>query len=185
MTDNPRPTRAEVSDVAHAIYDGTDAIMLSEETTIGKYPVRAVAVQARIAAFNEPYANTELVLPTTNDTEEAIANAAVELIETSGVKINKLVNLTASGMSARFLARLHPGLPIISVTCSSNAYKSLSLVYGVQPQLVSREIGADFLQAVDELKRIKILQSGDKALVTHGIPNKIGGTNTISILDIK
>jgi pyruvate kinase len=184
MTENPRPTRAEVSDVAHAIYDGTDAIMLSEETTVGKYPVKAVAVQARIARFNEPYANCDLDLMVTQDSGEAMANMAVQLTEISGMKVDKIVNLTSSGRSTRFLARLHPNLPILAVTDSKNAFYELSLVYGVRPILVSKDEVADLNLVLARIKQDGLVQAGDKLVVTYGVPNKIGGTRTVTVIDV-
>jgi pyruvate kinase len=185
MTENPRPTRAEVSDVAHAIYDGTDAIMLSEETTIGKYPIKAVVTQSKIATYNEKYANTEIAVEPTDDTEEAIANNAILLTEMSGLKFDKIINMTISGKSARYLGRLHPSLPIISVTNNIHTYFELSLVYGVTPVLISKDIGAKFLKSVAELTKRGIVAKGERLLITHGIPNQVGGTNTISVLTVE
>lgn len=185
MTEQPRPTRAEVSDVTHAIYDGTDAIMLSEETTIGKYPLKAVATQAKIAAFNEAYVDYQLPLRESGNKDSAIANAVLDLIETSGMKVDHIVILTESGESAHNLSCLHPSLPIIAVTGQKHTYAILSLVYGALPVLVEPRVSGDFLQVVDELKKRQLLKSGEKIVMTHGIPNQVGGTNTISILDIK
>lgn len=185
MTENPRPTRAEVSDVTHAIYDGTDAIMLSEETTIGKYPVKAVSTQAKIAAFNERHV---VYLPPqidNSDKSSAIANAVMDLIGSSKMPVDHIVILTESGESARNLARLHPRLPIIAVTAREHTYATLSLVYGVSPILVDASISGDFLAVIDELKRRQLIDAGQKVVMTHGIPNQVGGTNTISLLDIK
>lgn len=185
MTENPRPTRAEVSDVTHAIYDGTDVIMLSEETTIGKYPVKAVSTQAKIAAFNERHV---VYLPPqidNSDKSSAIANAVMDLIGSNKMPVDHIVILTESGESARNLSRLHPKLPIIAVTAQVHTYFTLSLVYGVAPILVDASISGDFLAVIDELKRRQLIGAGQKVVMTHGIPNQVGGTNTISLLDIK
>ncbi|MBQ6437990.1 pyruvate kinase [bacterium] len=184
MTDAPRPTRAEVSDVAHAIYDGTDAIMLSEETTIGKYPVRAVATQAKIAAFNEPYANDVLQIALTDDPQEAITNAAVELVESSGLEIAGLINMTISGRSAHLLSSLHPSKPIIAVTASERVYFALSLSYGVQPVLATKEQAGDLSQALVLLKDKGLVTKGQRIVATHGVPHATRGTNTISIVEV-
>lgn len=185
MTEQPRPTRAEVSDVAHAIYDGTDVIMLSEETTIGKYPVKAVATQATIAAFNEPFANTDLQIATTDNPQEAITNSAVELAEVSGLEIDGLVNLTTSGRSALLLARLHPSKPVIAVTGEARVYRMLSLAYGVVPVLAEPEMVGDCDKALAMLREQGLVASGQKVIVTHGVPHQVGGTNTVSVVTVE
>ncbi len=185
MTDNPRPTRAEVSDVAHAIYDGTDAVMLSEETTIGRYPVKAVRTQATIAEFNEKYANDDLEIFMTDDEEVAITNAAVELAETSGLQIDKLICFTTTGHSARLLGRLHPSMPILAVAYDPVVYYNLSLVYGVIPVLMKKELLADFAKVIEELKKLKLLTEGEKVVVAHGLPYQPGGVDILSIVTVK
>lgn len=184
MTENPRPTRAEVSDVTHAIYDGTDAIMLSEETTIGKYPVKAVATQAKIAAFNERRVAYALPKIDSSDKSSAIAHAVMNLIGSSKMPVDHIIILTESGESARNLSRLHPSLPVIAVTAQTHTYFTLSLVYGVLPVLTDAQTCGNFLAAIDELKRRQLIGAGQKVVMTHGIPNQVGGTNTISLLDI-
>jgi len=182
MTELPRPTRAEVSDVAHAIYDGTDAIMLSEETTIGKYPVRAVATQATIAAFNEPYANDNLTIKVTSDPQEAVINAAIELTETSGLEVDHLVNLTTTGRSALLAASLHPSRPVLAVTSDERVYYALALAYGVTPVLADPEVASDANRTLQFLKDTGIVAKGERVIITHGVPHRVGGTNTMSII---
>ncbi len=182
MTELPRPTRAEVSDVAHAIYDGTDAIMLSEETTIGKYPVRAVQTQATIAAYNEPYANDNLTIKVTSDPQEAVINAAIELTETSGLEVDHLVCLTTTGRSALLAASLHPSRPVLAITSDERVYYSLSLAYGVTPILAESEIASDAAKTIQYLKDQGIIVKGERIIVTHGVPHCVGGTNTMSII---
>ena len=184
MTDNPRPTRAEVSDVAHAIYDGTDSIMLSEETTMGKYPVKAVSTQARIAAFNEPYAIDELTLNLTDDAQEAVINAAVELAESSGLEVAAIVNLTTTGRSALLTASLHPSIPVLAMTDDEKVYYSLSLAYGVQPILADGDTAHDLKSALEFLKAHHLVKAGETLVVTHGVPHQQGGTNTMSIVRV-
>ena len=182
MTDSPRPTRAEVSDVAHAIFDGTDAVMLSEETTIGKYPVRAVQTQASIATYNEPYANDNLTIHVTADPQEAVINAAVELSETSGLEVDRLVQLTTTGRSALLAASLHPSRPVVAVTSDERVYYRLSLAYAVIPVLAPADIACDCNRTVNFLREQKIIEPGQLIIVTHGVPHKIGGTNTMSVI---
>ena len=184
MTDNPRPTRAEVSDVAHAIYDGTDSIMLSEETTMGKYPVKAVSTQARIAAFNEPYAIDELTLNLTDDAQEAVINAAVELAESSGLEVAAIVNLTTTGRSALLTASLHPSMPVLAMTDDEKVYYSLSLAYVVRPILADGDTAHDLKSALEFLKAHHLVKAGETLVVTHGVPHQQGGTNTMSIVRV-
>jgi pyruvate kinase len=184
MTEQPRPTRAEVSDVAHAIYDGTDAIMLSEETTIGKYPVKAVQTQAKIATFNEPYANTELFFPHPEDVQQAITNSVVELVETSGLGISHIMTFSISGRSVRLVARLHPNVPIIAVTPDERVCNEMSVVYGVTPVLVDETISNDLSATLKQLQTMELLHDGDLVAAIHGQTTQTGGTNTISVVKV-
>lgn len=193
MVDKPRPTRAEVSDVANAIYDGTDAVMLSEETTIGNYPVEAVATQTTIAAFNEQYAEPVELLVDDLDASAYITHAAVSLIENSLVGdsklvIDKIVTLTETGKTARLLSRFRPPLPMHVLTSSEQICRKLSLLYGVNPHVV--ELLEDKLESsaelVQKMKELGIVEKGEVILLVHGtFWKKPGLTNTLSILEIE
>lgn len=189
MTFEPRPTRAEVSDVANAIYDGTDAVMLSEETTIGKYPVQCVETQAKIAAYNEPLTETSLWdFDDLGDTS-AITYAAYSLLDFSKQEIDLVVCFSASGATARQLSRLRPEVKIKAVTCDSSVYNKLAVVYGVEPVLVDESVFKYSSEAdiIDNLKANKIVEVGQKVLITIGLSEKIAGrkTDSLMLLDIK
>jgi len=192
MVENPRPTRAEVSDVAHAIYDGTDAVMLSEETTIGKFPVEAVAAQASIANFNEPYVELKPLKLKHDNFGDYITHAAVELIERSkrdGLKINKIVVLTESGRTARAIARFRSKTPVYVLTSNLKTFYQLSLSYGTTPHIIRLPEG-DKLESsgrlLEKTKKLGIVKPGDNILLVHGTFWKEPGlTNTLSILKIR
>lgn len=193
MVENPVPTRAEVSDVANAIYDGTDAIMLSEETTIGKYPVKAVETQAKIAAFNEQYARPVPIK--TQDTDESayITHAAVSLLEisnlsTNKIDIDKIVCLTETGQTARNISRFRPHVPVHVLTSNMQTYRKMSLLFNVTPHIVELPTGIHLESSnkiLDQLAELGIAKSGDSILLIHGtFWKKPGLTNTLSILQI-
>jgi pyruvate kinase len=184
MTSDPRPTRAEVSDVANAIYDGTDAVMLSEETTIGKYPVECVETQARIAAYNEPFSASDLWDWADLGDTSAITFAAFSLLDFSKKDIDLVVCFTASGATARQLSRFRPDIKIKALTYNRSAYNKLSLVYGVEPVLVTDEtfIYSSELDIVNNLKANKIVEVGQKVLITAGLSEKVAGRKTDSLL---
>ncbi len=189
MTFEPRPTRAEVSDVANAIYDGTDAVMLSEETTIGKYPVQCIETQAKIAAFNEPLTENSLWdFDDLGDTS-AITYAASSLLDFSQEEIDLIVCFSASGATARQLSRFRPNVKIKAVTCDSSAYNKLAVVYGVEPVLVDESVFKYSSEAdiIDNLKASKIVEVGQKVLITIGLSEKIAGrkTDSLMLVDIK
>jgi len=193
MVNNPRPTRAEVSDVANAIYDGTDAVMLSEETTIGDYPVKAVATQARIAAFNEDHAYPQPIATKDSDASAYITHSAVSLLEVSllqsnNIQIDKIVCLSETGQTARNLSRFRPHVPVHVLTSSVSTYSKLSLLYGVEAHMVELS-SKDKLESsealLDRIKELNIAKVGETVLLVHGtFWKKPGLTNTLSILQI-
>ncbi len=194
MVDHPRPTRAEVSDVANAIYDGTDAVMLSEETTIGKYPVKAVATQARIAIFNEVHAQPKPVVTSDSDESAYICHAAISLLEislleTNNITVNKIVCLTETGQTALNLARFRPHVPLHALTSSRQTYEKLSLVFDVQPHIVELPSGDKLEsseQLLEKITELGIAKAGETVLLVHGtFWKKPGLTNTLSILHIE
>jgi len=193
MVDNPRPTRAEVSDVANAIYDGTDAIMLSEETTIGEFPVEAVETQAKIASFNENFAAAKPIKTSDSDETSYITYSAVSLLEisslsTNNINIDKIVCLTETGRTAKLISRFRPHIPVHALTSNKQTYKKLSLVFGVKSHVIKLS-GKTTLESSDELlKKLiekKIAKTGENILLIHGtFWKKPGLTNTLSILQI-
>ncbi|MBP9819858.1 pyruvate kinase [Candidatus Woesebacteria bacterium] len=194
MVEKPRPTRAEVSDVANAVYDGTDAVMLSEETTIGKYPVEAVSTQRTIVEFNEPHALSKPLSTTDSNPASYITHSAVSLLEisqfkTNNLKIDKLVCLTETGETARLISRFRPHIPVFALTSNTNTYHKMSLLFGVTPFIVELPAN-DRLessgQLLEKLRELKIATPGETILLVHGtFWKKPGLTNTLSILQIE
>ena len=184
MTTDPRPTRAEVSDVANAIYDGTDAVMLSEETTIGKYPVECVETQAKIASYNEPFSENHLWEWADAGDVSAITYAAFSLLDSRKEDIDLVVCLTASGKTARQLSRFRPDVEIKAVTQSKSVYNKLALVYGVEPVLVTDETFtySGEMDIVDNLKLNKVVNVGQKVLIIAGLSERVTDRQTDSLL---
>jgi len=192
MVDNPRPTRAEVSDVAHAVYDGTDAVMLSEETTIGKYPVKAVETQALICQFNEQFAKAPKLDPDNNDVEALITETAISLLENVGrdgtTKINKIVCLTETGRTAQLISRFRPHVPIYAITGNEDTYHNLSLSFGVNPVMIDmKQVDIEHNSyLIQSLKSSNVVESKERILIvfgsTWGTP---GQTNHLTIVDVE
>lgn len=187
MVSSPRPTRAEVSDVTHAIYDGTDAVMLSEETTIGEYPVKAVMTQAQIAEFNEPFVSRYHLEIHEEDSSAAITQAAADLLLNSNIKIDKLICLTETGRTAKLLSRLRPEVPIVAVTSNENTLSKMTLLYGVTPMKI--DLPAKKLEEKESLiakfTEKGIIKPGEKILLIYGtIWKQPGLTNSLALLDI-
>jgi pyruvate kinase len=185
MVDSPRPTRAEVADVANAIFDGTDAVMLSEETASGNYPVEAVAMMGRIAEDAEggfPYERWETGMPepALESLPDAIADAACTLARDIGAAA--IVACTQSGSTALRVARHRPRQPILGLTPLATTYRRLALVWGVVP------VQTDVLDAADgALERVPavavqtgLVRKGQPIVITAGIPMGVSGsTNSI------
>jgi pyruvate kinase len=186
MVHNPRPTRAEASDVANAILDGTDAVMLSAETAVGQYPVEAVRAMDRIIREMERHpvrhrderrATTEAV-----HTEDAIAwgtHAVARMLKTP-----LIVTLTKGGFTARKVAALRPPVPILAVTTEGPTYRQLAMVWGVIPVLVDQVPGYDAMLAVvrDLILKRQYAKPGDSIVMTAGVPWDVSGsTNLIKV----
>jgi pyruvate kinase len=159
MIEHPYPTRAEVSDVANAIYDGTDAVMLSGETSVGKYPVEAVRMMDRTAVQAEEaikkYGYREIGTKEYVTHAEILADSAYRTAKMSGAAA--VVVFTASGSSARLVARLRPPVPVFAFTPSDLVARSMSVVYGITPVI------APNLSSTDEM-----MQKMDQALLERG-----------------
>ena len=186
MIRNPRPTRAEASDVANAILDGTDAIMLSGETATGKYPVLTVETMARIAHETEA---AQATLPVRRITArpgpyfaEAVAHASVETAE--DLKASAIVAPTVSGETARTIARFRPHCPIVAVTPSPITQRQLALVWGVYPVLASRSESTDQVinDAVEAAQQHGYVNEGDIIIITGGsVGYGVGTTNLMKV----
>ncbi len=193
MITNPRPTRAEASDVANAIFDGTDAIMLSGETAVGQFPVEAVAMMARIATategsrrFQEQFESGRLVgdAPDTDNTSLAIAHAARAIAVTTQVKA--IVAFTQTGYTARLVSKDRPPVPIFALTPHEEVARRVSLYWGVTPILCAHY---EHLNELDRFAREILpqhgLARGSQVAVTGGHPLKrYGPTNFIKILEL-
>lgn len=187
MQRNPRPTRAEASDVANAIFDGTDAIMLSGETAAGLYPVESVQTMNKIALRTENSLDyRQIVSKRSREKEanmtEAISQAVAYTSINLGVKA--VLAPTESGNTAKMIAKYRPGVPIIAVTGSVNSAQMLTLVWGVQPVVCQRVTSTDEILelAVDESLKHGFVNHGDAVVITAGVPvGEAGTTNLMKV----
>ena len=186
MIHNPRPTRAEISDVANAVYDGTSAIMLSGETAAGKYPVLAVETMARIALETESHINFAKRFYQFDfrikDTLDAISHATCGMAIDIGAKA--IVVCSISGMTARMVSRFRSPVDIIGLTVDERVWRKLALSWGVTPVMSSEYDSVDVLfHYAKQAARENIeLQRGDHLVITGGRPNgHPGNTNQIRI----
>ena len=180
MASNPRPTRAEVSDVANAILDGTDAVMLSNETAVGDYPVEAVETMATIARRIErdyPLKAIESHLPSTipNAISAAVSNIARQL------DAGAIVPLTKSGSTARNVSKFRPPTPILATTTERSVARRLQLVWGVTPLLVKNDdrTAKTFSIAMQIAQELGILKQGDLVVQTAGTLTGISGSTDL------
>jgi pyruvate kinase len=183
MIQNPRPTRAEASDVANAIMDGTDAVMLSGESAVGAYPVQAVEMMTRIAAEVEKEAIFTNYPASRTDEVHAISEALHVISDV--IDFRCIVAFTATGYTAILASKERLKTPIIAITPNINVYHRLNLVWGVKPLLVDEEVSSFemVLQQVEScLLGRNIAAKGDRILIIGGIPMGIqGGTNFLKI----
>lgn len=189
MEHNPKPTRAEASDVANAILDGTSAVMLSGETAVGKYPVEAVTTLATIAlraeaSLNE-YGYLQKIKPSpANVVTQAIGQAAVSMAE--NLKAAAIISLTESGFTSRLISKYRPNCPILAVTSSKRVVRKLSMNWGVMPVYYQGapedEDRIEF--AITEIKQMVNANSGDILIVTAGHEQRSGGTDLIHIITL-
>jgi pyruvate kinase len=185
MVDSPRPTRAEVADVANAILDGTDAVMLSEETASGKYPVEALAMMVRIAADAEtafPYDawRARITEAGLQSLPEAVADAACTLADDIGAAA--IIACTQSGSAARLVAQHRPPRTILALTPLPETCRRLALVWGVEPVVIDLPGSTDemLLKIPGIVTATGLVKSGDRVVITAGIPMGVSGsTNSI------
>jgi len=187
MIHSPEPTRAEASDVANAILDGTSAVMLSGETAVGEYPVEAVAYMDRIARAVEPSIDYRHELPqaTENPTiGQAMSNAACDLAESLQAKA--ILVPTFTGRTASAVARLRPHRPIVALTHVDWALRQLALEWGVTPLLISETSDVEELWrlAVEAARQAGIVASGDRVVITAGTAVNIPGTTNVIKVDV-
>lgn len=184
MMKNPRPTRAETTDVANAIYDGTSAIMLSGETAAGKYPVEAVRTMANIAIKAEMDIDYEKRFRT-RDVHDFpnITNAISHATVTTAIDLNAaaIVTVTKTGQTARMISKFRPQSPIIGCTTNEMVSRQMNLSWGVTPILCEEKFTNDelFDHAVARAEECNLVKSGDLLVITAGVPLGISGTTNI------
>ncbi len=187
MQRNPRPTRAEASDVANAIFDGTDAIMLSGETAAGKYPVESVMTMSRIAERAESALEyREIFTKQANAQQATVTEAISQAVANSALDLNAnaIITSTESGYTARMISKYRPKAPIIAVTPIEQVLRRLALVWGVIPALGKPATTTDemFDIAVEGAISTGLVRLGDTVVITAGVPvGRSGSTNLIKI----
>ncbi|MBI6546317.1 MAG: pyruvate kinase [Cyanobacteria bacterium NC_groundwater_1444_Ag_S-0.65um_54_12] len=188
MIANPRPTRAEASDVANAILDGTDALMLSNETAIGQYPIEAVEMMVRIACQTErmcsPPERPELQEHYRRPIQDAIAHAATEMAPELGA--SGIVTATYSGSSARMVAKYRPACPIIAATQYEEVCRQLAVVWGVYPFWLpeTRSLEELLEQALARSRSAGLVNDGDVVIMVAGVPMGSPGTTNLVKVEI-
>jgi len=190
MVESPRPTRAEVSDVANAVLDGSDAVMLSEEMAVGAHPVEAVKAMDRIIRAAEadfPFRTWARRYDEdgTMSVDEAVARSAVRTAAAVGA--DAILTLTKSGGTTRLIAKYRPAQPVIAATDDERTWRALSLVWGAIPLLSPDGGGLDDLMAsaLDHAVDRELLKPGQRVVVTAGLPlRRAGGTNMVKVLTV-
>jgi len=190
MTHTPMPTRAEVSDVANAILDGTSAVMLSGETAKGSYPVEAVRTMAALALAAEAqlseYGHLQHILPEVgNDVTEAVSQAAIALA--GHISAAAVITLTESGFTARAMSKYRPACPILAVSVWPHVRRKLSMNWGITAILFEGERSDDAMIqfAIRHGREIGCINPGDDVVVTAGISQTTGSTSSIQVLTVE
>ncbi|MCT4583523.1 MAG: pyruvate kinase [Peptostreptococcaceae bacterium] len=183
MMRNPRPTRAEVTDVANAIFDGTDAVMLSGETAAGKYPAEAVDTMANIARRAESALDYDAFLKRAVSSEANITDAISYSTCTTArdLKASAILTATASGQTARMVCKFRPTTPIVATSDSERTVNQLMLSWGVYPILADTKTSTDEViqQSIDEALNNDYIKSGDLVVVTAGVPVGVAGSTNL------
>lgn len=186
MVSNPRPTRAEVSDIANAILDGTDAVMLSNETAVGKFPVEAVATMARVAVRTEQEGMIRGDRLSTGI--YSIPNAISQAVSRIATQLNAaaIMTLTKSGATARNVSKYRPQTPILAVTPQVSVARQLQLVWGVRPLLVLDlpSTNQTFQAAMGVAQEKGMLQDGDLVVLTAGTLHGVSGSTDLIKVDV-
>ena len=190
MIKNPRPTRAEATDIANAIYDGTTAIMLSGESAAGLYPVEAVKTMAKIAERTEEDIDYNSRLRRRKDIDNIDTTTAIShatCTTAMDLKAAAIVTVTISGFTAGMIARYKPSCPIIACSVSPRTCRQLNLAWGVTPIWIARESTAEdlFDEAVHAAEKEGYIKKGDKVVLTAGVPLGVSGrTNMIRVVEV-
>ncbi|SFB08656.1 pyruvate kinase [Clostridium frigidicarnis] len=190
MIRNPRPTRAEASDVANAIYDGTDCIMLSGETANGKYPVEAVQTMAKIAETVEEDLDYERILSKKRKEHVPGIPTAISLSSAAtamelGAKA--IIAATQSGSTAKMVSRYRPQCPVVAITPYDKVARRLALSWGVYPIIAEKQVNTDELinKSVEESLNAGFINKGDIVIITAGVAvNEVGSTNLMKVHEV-
>ncbi len=190
MVRNPVSTRAETSDIANAILDGADAVMLSDETSVGKYPINAVKVMRKIALTVEKWSNDSQIIigedaiKKIDSTSEAIGKSACKLA--SEIRAKVIINATARGKTTKNVSRFRPHCPIISVTHTLKTARELNLVWGVYPYVLKYKTVREMSRKSTEIaKSLKLVKKGDKLVIISGEEVGVeGGTNMVKVKEL-
>lgn len=185
MIRNPRPTRAETTDVANAIFDGTDAIMLSGETAAGKYPLESVKTMAIIARTAEENLNYEELLRSVSKSEIddnvtfAVSHATCMMAQ--DLEASAIIAATASGFTARKLSKFRPKAPIVATTTSEQVRRKLSLVWGVESISTGKADSTDEImsKALKSAQEVGLIRQGDLVILTAGVPVGVAGATNL------
>lgn len=184
MMKHPRPTRAEATDVANAIYDGTSAIMLSGETAAGLYPIEALKTMVRIAIRTEQDINylqrfKQRKTMSNPDVTNAISHATCTMA--GDLNAAAIITVTKSGRTARMVSKYRPNCPIVGGCLTQNIYRQLALSWGVIPLLLEEKSQAEelFDYAVDAAEKVGIIEQGDIVVLTAGVPLGVSGTTNL------
>ncbi len=186
MIRNPRPTRAEASDVANAVIDGTDAVMLSGETAGGLYPVESVSVMDKIVLRTEKEMSTwnqnHSTLKDSNVTADAVSHAARDI--SSAVEAAAIISLTETGGTARMVSKYRPLCPIIAATSAVKTWRQLNLVWGVTPIIcpLAGDLESSAHSAIAAVRKESLVEEGDTVVITSGVPlGEPGSTNMVHV----
>jgi pyruvate kinase len=188
MVDAPRPTRAEAADVANAVLDGTDAVMLSEETAMGKYPEQTVQVMDKIIRATEQTMGWRDVQTQIQDgfitTSAAISHATVNIAKDLGARA--ILTPTRSGSTARMVARYRPCVPILALSSNPATVRQLALVWGVCPVLIDEFVNSDEIieRAKKAARDAKVVHRGDTVIITAGLPQSASSVTNLIKADV-
>ncbi|MDD4160686.1 MAG: pyruvate kinase [Synergistaceae bacterium] len=189
MIRNPKPTRAEASDVANAVIDGTDAVMLSGETASGKYPVEAVKIMNKILMRTEKnlteWQRMPKIISNCGETADAVSRAARDISET--VCAAAILSLTRSGATARMVSKYRPDCPVIALTPSFSTWRELALVWGVYPLVCpfTTDVEESVSNSLSIVQEEGLIKGGDNVVFTSGIPLGVpGSTNLVQVYTV-
>ena len=183
MIENPRPTRAEVTDIANAVYDGTSAVMLSGETAVGAFPKEAVDTMSRIIRQTESEINYSQHFGAGAKADKNVTDAISHATCTTAHDLDSaaVITVTKTGGTARMISRFRPACPIIGCTTDEQTYRQLNLSWGVVPVMAEEKTSTDdlFAHAVDCAVDTGVVRKGDLVVITAGVPVGVSGTTNI------